>query len=436
MQTINEEFYSGKLQASDQHYQLLLNYLTPFEPENWSIYKKGGFYLLLPFQDERGFNSDNLEKVDNPEDIPFHYFSSEKLVSLPDALYEFFLTGSEEEWDIALSGHGGGSYQEYNDNGVVTWVAEPIIADLPVDDFKAVLAFFNAEVNTHFFHYSCCFGGGNHIDLAYDKEYQFPIICDSLTDCYSYCKWNNQLPSDEKKYLTAADLYLKDDKWHLSTESVYRWRQFFTDIENTDFSPVSLERLPEILSSITNTFAADISLLRLAGSTSFYPIYPVDTFRVDERDVTLHGIKTVLVESEEMGTISLDGPARFLSIKPGDATHHIKKLQCAGFLHLPTAFWQAEGQSSDKTFLLDECIYTLHGKEITLRNVLIHQQQNHLIRIFFTLGDEAMMMVANKSNSYEIGEEAQVLEFVNSQTGQSKRITSITLYFFTKKSIC
>ena len=47
---LNEEFYNNKdaLSISDLEYQLFLSYITPFNPIDWSIYKKNGFYLLLP----------------------------------------------------------------------------------------------------------------------------------------------------------------------------------------------------------------------------------------------------------------------------------------------------------------------------------------------------------------------------------------------------
>jgi hypothetical protein len=418
VQQINKEFYQNNIQTNAFHYQLLLNYLTPLE--NWSVYKRAGFYLLIPNLEEQGFNIAQLEKVVRPEDTPLHYFQRQKPALLIDALYAFFLLNSEEVWDIVLSGHGGSFYHEFNKQGRVTWEAEPVISDLRVDEFKAVLAFFNSEVKTHLFHYSGCYSGGNHLSLAFDKTYDFPIICDTLTDCYSYCKWNNKLPSEEKKLLTAEDLRLSEEHWRLDTESPYRWSKFFSEIKEIDFSPASLERLPEILSSITHSLAADISLLRPAKGESFFPIYPIDTFKINEpSDISLHGVKTVLIESAETGSVELDSPARFLSIKPGDATHFIKKLQCSCYLDLASAFWQSEGQNFNKTFIVEECIFPngpdspFAGDKIVLQKVLIDQQKNYLIRIFFTLGGEAMMMAANKLDSDELNEKAHVLQIVN-----------------------
>ena len=141
-------------------YQLLLNYHTNFDPADWQIYTNlHGFFLLLPNRycsavaadyDERahGFRISSLTRVEHPEQAGSLYFAS-RLHPKPisEQLADFFIMDTDSyNWDIILSGHGGSTYYEtMNDDGTLSWHAVPIIADLPLDQFHALLTFFNDE---------------------------------------------------------------------------------------------------------------------------------------------------------------------------------------------------------------------------------------------------------------------------------------------------
>ena len=112
-------------------------------------------------------------------------------------------------------------------------------------------------------------------------------------------------------------------------------------------------------------------------------------------------------------------PLRIVSIKPGDALHYIKQLKATRHIDLPSAFWQAQYQRYDKTFIIDECTfpYSYDFKDIVpqkndlvLKNVIIMQQKDHYIRIFFTHNDTAKMVVAHKP--VEESEHATIQEIV------------------------
>jgi hypothetical protein len=124
-QHINKEFYNNKNTISTANYQLLLNYCTHFDPQDWDIYKNNdGFYLLIPkkYSNQNipvGFNLDALEKVTCPEDNSFMYFESHSKKSIIDALPDFFITYDDRTdmpyaWNIVLAGHGGSKYRETN----------------------------------------------------------------------------------------------------------------------------------------------------------------------------------------------------------------------------------------------------------------------------------------------------------------------------------
>ncbi len=463
VQSINDEFYNSENYVSEGNYQLLLDYLTPFDPQDWNIYKNGkGFYLFIPKKYSAqnsftGFNIGSLEEIEYPEDSPSIYFDSLVNESIIDVLPDFFLTYNDlpeakmpYAWNILIAGHGGSRYKETNQNGTITWNGQPIIADLTVQEFHAFLDFFQVNVKTHFFHYSSCYAGGNHIPLIFkegqNESYNFAIICDCLTDSANYCKWTTLLPCAERKFLTTADLTYDAAKncWQLPITPVYHWNVFFNDVATIDFSIGSIERLQEMMSSITYPIIANIPLLCLPGTNVFYPLFSSDVIKIDERllslveekDLTLKGAKTILLESTSIiPTLILDhiDNFRMISIKPGDALHYIKKLHATTHIDLPSAFWQAPFQSYDKIFILDECIFpqsydslifkdvVAATNELVLKNVIISQQKSHYIRLFFTVNEIAMMVVAYKPQQAEHIEKTTIQEVVTLNASAFKK---------------
>ncbi len=454
--TINKEFYIDKHNVTDESFQLLLNYYTDFNAQDWDLYSnKNGFYLFIPkkYSDQNaqiGFKTDSLEKVPYPEDSPSIYFDSCNHATIVNALPDFFLTYDDlpdvempYSWNIILAGHGGSKYKESNRNQTISWIGKPIIADLDVKEFKEVLDFFQSKVKTNLFHYSSCYAGGNHISLLFNDEqkktYSFAITCDTLTDCTSYCKWTNLLPSDQKKFLSTVDLTYDSTKncWQLPLSPVYQWEKFFKGLAAIDFSIASIDRLQEIMTFITHPIIANIPLLCLPGTNEFFPLQSADVIKIDDRlvatvdkeseSISIKGISTILVESSSIEpTIVLDqvNQLRIISIKPDNAIHYFKKLKAMHYIDLPSAFWQAQFQYYDKTFLIEECVfpYSQDSKifkepsngenEIVLKNVIVSQQKSHCIRIFFTFNDIAMMVVAHKPGQAEHKDKASIQEVI------------------------
>lgn len=451
---INKEFYTipDRLSIGIGEYNLLLNHEVQFDPEEWLIYKNsGGFYLFIPKKyhaehEQPGFRLEALEKVVSPLDNGCIYFESQSDQSLVDALPDFFLTHdlndlkSSYTWNIILSGHGGSEYQEFSDNGQITWKGEPIIANLSCEEFNGVLAFFDEQVKTNFVHYTSCDAGGNHSKLIFGndgrKTYNFALICGTLTDCISYCKWAVPLPSRYKRFLTCDDLkYDKTQKsWRLPLAFAYRWKYFFKHIARVDFSQGSIEHLLHILPAITHSSIADIPLLCLPHTQTFYPLYGSQIAKIDSQlldaaeqqkessQILLQGKKVLLVQSSSITpTIILEHVAacRIISVQPGNALHYIQKLKASFHVDLPTAFWQADYQKFNKTFILDECTFSndrnsyifkqlgISDNELILKNVIILQQAYSGMRVFFTVNDQSVMVLARKAD--EENEAATVL---------------------------
>ena len=115
---------------------------------------------------------------------------------------------------------------------------------------------------------------------------------------------------------------------------------------------------------------------------------------------------------------------RIISIQPGNAVHYLKKVKSDCCLDLPSVFWQAQYQFFDKTFLMEECEFPYsmesnifagppnEDETIVLKNVILTQQKSQSIRIFFTLNDTAMMVVAHKPGQSEHSDTATIQEVI------------------------
>ena len=455
LQKINQEFYLDQEPVADEYFYSLMYYETEFDPRNWDIYKnQTGFYLLIPkkyqehSQESLGFKIDSLEKIPYPEDPAYLYLDSRHPVSFTKALSDIFVTYddvSDEDipyaWNIALSGHGGLVYEEINHNQTVSWSGKPSIADLDLQEFQDTLEFFQSKLNTRLLYYISCYGGGNHIPLVFNndekKTFNFAMICATLTDCAAYAKWTNIFPSEKTPFLTSTDLVYDVAKkcWQIPLNTGYQYKKFFEEIEKIDFSVDSIESLEKIIAYITQPILANIPLLYLPETPTFFPLLSSDVFKIDDRlskdkendSLFIQGVKTVLIESRLIEpTLILDqvDPLRIISIQPDHAVHYIKKLKASRYMDIPSVFWQAHYQWYHKTFVIEECSFpyseeseifrdlSSQGNEIVLKNVIITQERCYVIRLFFTFNGKAMMVVAHKPNENEFPEKAVIQEII------------------------
>lgn len=450
VQHINQEFYDceKKTKIKDEEYQLLLNYTAFFDPAQWHVYKNdGGFFLLIPqkycvelkniaeLQTNLdllyGFKISSLQKVEHPEQAGNLFFDVQALAkkSIVQNLEDFFLKVSDlpdnmsYAWDIVLSGHGGWLADETNNKDKIELDADLRIADLTLKEFCSLLDFFNTSLKVNSLLYSTCYGGGNHSIVPFTKTYNYTIICSCLTDNYSHCKWDNNLPG-ARNFLTTADLSYSSsaNHWKLPLERAYNWNNYFEALEKIDLQEgISKVNFTSILKDLSCEKFENTSLLRLPGAGHFYPLYPPSYSKISDQMlaivkknknvIKLHDLKVLLLESLFIDQeILIDNcfiqHLRIISIKPGNAIHYFKKISLTKSLNLAEMFWQGAGQCYEKIFLIDE-LHCPHNADIEsllcldakndliFKRVLIINSKNQFLRIFFTLDNAASMIIVS-----------------------------------------
>lgn len=306
-----------------------------------------------------------------------------------------------------------------------------------------MLDFFNTQVKTNLLHYSTCSGGCNHLIIPFQdkKTFNYTIACAVLTDCASYCKWENRLPSEQKKFLTTADLTYDalNKRWQLPIKSPYNWTLFFNTLEKNDSSKeASDDNLLKAFGAITSPTFENTCQLRRANTEHFYPLYPPSYSKISDSMLAIAEKETDIIKLHEPHIILLESlviapeifienstmqKLRIISIKPAYACHYFKKISASRCLDLASVFWQGCGQPYNKIFLIDElhCPQNTYiqmfrsvksNSDLILKHVLILASKDQYIRIFFSIDDIATMVIASKLDTVTPGTDATIREIV------------------------
>ncbi len=458
LEKVNEEFYQKEINEDNKSVTheasvALAAYLTHFDKNEWEVYTNGkSFYLLSPkknleklqknetkranntsFSEKElllGLKVDHLSPVADIEDPVTGYFDgSEHKKSLSLVLHDFFITkhdiNSQElpyKWNIILSGHGGSYYKEITTDKT-TPEAKAIIADLTVDEFHSVLEFCEHSISTNSFHYSTCYGAGNHIKMAFDDygnpAYNYSIICGCISDGYAHCLWRHlSFPTgDNKTLLQPTDIACEsNEKWRMKIDHKYEWKKFFKTLEKNSFEKADLNWLLKALPSITYDKLCDNPVIRLPKSTSFVPVLSDGLITLNTTLLTLKQMEnaenitipqdTVLVEAPVISLpVTIKSPAHIVSIAPGNAQHYFEKIEFKSAKNFLETFIPVEGGSwYDKHFIIQELTVKndknstlskklgLETEYINAKNVLVNTQKDTLVRIFAQIENNFYMI--------------------------------------------
>lgn len=434
----------------------LSSYLTTFNKDDWEAYTNNkSFYLLVPKkyvneleQKEKsqpkqknltqkelllGLKVDHLVKINDLEDPSLCYFDALNMNNhLPQHLSDFFVTNKEWDskampyaWNIILSGHGGHKYREITTEKVTPNVTA-IIADLTPEEFHSLLQYWEKNIAVNCFHYSTCSGAGNHIKMAFDdygnQAYHYTIICGCLSDGYTHCLWKHlPFPTNDKTPLAATDIACEEDgKWRISIDHKYQWKKFLESLSKNSLKKQNLDWLITALPLITYTTLCDNPMVRLAHTTAFVPVLP-------NKITTINNALIKIKQQEEAKNINIwqdiilvdtphiplpviiKNPARIVSIAPGKSSHYFDKLEFKNATNFFDTFCPIEGNSYfDKFFLIGEIIVPndkkspiaqklgADGEKITAKNILVHVQQDTLMRVFAQIENNYFMITINR----------------------------------------
>ena len=459
LERVNNEFYLNEMDfhkaVSNELGMALISYLTHFDKNNWEIYSnEKSFYLLVPKKylqelqkkELEAITSKNLSEkelmlglkvdhltvitdiIDDPIRGYLNGINLEKHISY--FLDDFFVTKQELEqqempyqWNIIFSGHGGYRYREITTDKV-TLCVEAILADLPPREFQSVLEFCEHSISTNCFYYTCCYGAGNHIKIIYDDNnnplYSYTIICGCISDGQATCLWHFlPFPSANRNTLKLSDIICDyDGKWHIKVDHEYEWKKFFNSLEQNSFKN-DLSWFIEILPSVNFHALCDNPIIRLPNSNSFVPVLSNGLFTINNNlialkqvekseSITIADATTILVEAPIIPLpIIIQNTAPITSIAPGNAQHYFEKIEFKQNNNFLDTFISIEGDWFDTHFVIQELIIkndkdSLIGKKLGIenekiiaKNVLVHIQQDWLVRIFAEINENYYMFTSN-----------------------------------------
>lgn len=153
-----------------------------------------------------------------------------------------------------------------------------LIVGFSLAQFKNVLQFLNNNINTKFFYYRTCYGGGINLNLAYLTKgitdvYNYTIVSGALTDASTrgvlptlimppYCRGFSLLPSDVK--VAAGDRVLLKVQVHNMS-----FKKFFEALIGEAKLQDALNYVGRFYQNQTLITPENIPLIRMAGSTEF-----------------------------------------------------------------------------------------------------------------------------------------------------------------------
>lgn len=239
-----------------------------------------------------------------------------------------------------MSGHGGTRYCPITDSYAVS-----VVADLTVENFKLLLHFLQHKIPNKMFHFATCFGGGKRIEMLFNeiesKKYNFAILCECLSDGFSYCKVRQfNFPSYQMNVLSGSDItYTPSMGWHLKLDFGYNWNKFFKSMTQNKFDD-NLIWLYSSLMHINENILGNITMLHLPDTGRFFPILPdfackisdvlLKSLKNEQSELVLYtSAKTLLIES---GNVDVEivsesnSVTNIISLGAGNSKQYLKKI--------------------------------------------------------------------------------------------------------------
>ena len=267
-------------------------------------------------------------------------------------------------WALYIDGHG---------------LINHSITDLSFDQFKSLLAFLETKINTKVFVYNSCYAAATNSLLIYkdteraiDKTYPFTIITMALTDAPTY---------------TVFKLEIEVNGDILQPRFNHSFTEFLSRITSSEITKYN-----EAIASITTEGAQNIPQIKYPGLPWFSildnrKVAIIDSIMAKTRTApldiaTFFARKGTPAEPQALLLTASDNPFEIIintksnptivSMIPGDASHHIKKISSKNkTLQDILNSFDIKNLMPIKVFVIDEIEAQEDLYEETLQDVVI-----------------------------------------------------------------
>ena len=352
-------------------------YIFEIDFDWWQIYDAhAGMLLFVPrcinYQVDENFAVIDLEKnMKHAEKKSYLVESLQKLLLHKNDRFLIYLTGH---------GHPKSAGQQAN------------IAGLKIDDFRALLDYFDTSMQLKLLVYSSCYGGGVHTVEPYASlQLHYPVIVTAATDApifgFGLFEGVKLPPYNARFLLEIADVSKKQG---LLPYALQNYGAFFKRAWKGQFD-LNLVQL------ISKFFTCDLlachvqkienfPLIRKVGSLIFVPIKDNLIMKLIQQVTGYTSVtssKPLLLYTKKVKKIKIDRAVPIISMLPGLQSHTIDQLIAPQVLLsqlLEQSLLSLEDMQTYKNFFIKKltCINDLVGDKqmVTFDNFLIVGQGN------------------------------------------------------------
>lgn len=218
---------------------------------------------------------------------------------------------------------------------------ERVLCSTSCKEFQQTLAFFNSQIDTSLLYYTCCFAGGEHLDVPYrNKTFSYDIIVGSVSDAesfqdpimllippYTSYKQGNSLVVEG---ISQASLDPKNKSLALRTS--LHFDRFFEEAKKPTRNGSYMAQLLHPYTTIENgaqqQYHENIAHLRPAGTNRFTVLSTDAIHTVPQSGSSIpESSQVVFLKEKQHGPLKLNKPVTsIISLLPGTACHMVASL--------------------------------------------------------------------------------------------------------------
>ena len=218
---------------------------------------------------------------------------------------------------------------------------ERVICSSPCGEFQKTLEFLNTQVDTSLLYYTCCFGGGDHLEVPYrNRVLNYDIIVGSVSDAESFQDPIMLLippyACTNKGNALVVEGISRDslDTKHkcLTMRTSLRFDKYFTEARKANRNPAilsqSLHPYATVENGLPQNYHENIAHIRSAHTKRFTVIPTTNIHTIPKNDSTIpESSEVVFLKEQTHGQVTLPKTIpSIISLIPGTACHIISSL--------------------------------------------------------------------------------------------------------------